>query len=198
MSDYDMAVRVWPELREAIWLRSDDDWRLYTWQRTEWPDLNAPIKDYMTFNLVCYGNQKEPERRVEWYIMCKDKHRFKREYEGKAVQKALDEGKLKWRMVIQPEHIVGETTPELAADWRLFAVVVLDAWQETNDSDTETLVRFTPELRQALRRRRSVLAQLAREGADADRRASHRAHYLGITYGWLKELADIAIAMETP
>lgn len=195
---YDIAARVWPELREAIWLRADDDWRLYTWQRMEWRDLNEQMKSYMTFDLVCYGNRKEPERRVDWYILCNDDDRFQREYEGKTVQQALDEGKLKWRMRVQPEHIIGETTPEVAADWRLFAVLVLDAWQETADSDTETMVCFTPELRHALLRRRPVLAQLARAGADADRRDSSRAHHLGITYGWLKELADIAHALETP
>lgn len=199
MSDYDCAVRVWPELREAIRMQADSDWRLYTWEHREWPDLGAPMAKRMTFNLVCYGSRDEPLRRVEWFInYSKDNGYFERTFQGKTVEQALAESLLDWRLTIQPAQIIGDTTPAVAADWRLFALVVLDAWQDTADDDTEIFVRFTPELRQALRRRRSVFAELARAGANADPDESPRAYNLGITYGWLKELADIAYALETP
>jgi hypothetical protein len=191
MTSYHMAVRVWPELRKAICLRANMDWRLYTMESIEVDDLDAIVTETIEFNAQCYGHA------VRWRCTSEDRVAFDKYWAGRTYRQVLEEGTLRNppRVVIQPANVIGPTTEETRADWKLFAMLCLDAWETTSDQDTETMVNFTEELRAALRRHRKTFVQLARLGTYYT--PDERPYNLGIAYGWLAECADMAIALET-
>ena len=190
---YDMSVRIWPELREAIRLRADMDWRLYTIKSIEVDDLDAPITETVEFDAICYNSK------VRWRYQALNPEAFAKHWTGKTYGQAIADGTLgnPPKLTIQPSHFIGPTDDETRRDWYLFATLCLDAWEATEETDTEMVVGFDPELRAALRRRRGAFIDLARHGSLVTPSEAPRAWYLGIAYRWLAELADIAIALET-